>query len=114
MTDTTQTDPEAFVEAIALTILNSDRKASGWPPVESREGIPDSEGYVRNARAIIAALPKLAVELHWPAYHAGMERAAEIAEDCHVEVTLAVGMPNGAQSARRQIIEAIRNEMGGD
>jgi hypothetical protein len=44
------------IEIMALAILNSDREAHGWPPVASRENIPDSEGYVRNARDVIAAL----------------------------------------------------------
>lgn len=44
------------IEIMALAILNSDRAAHGWPPVASRENIPDSEGYVRNARDVIAAL----------------------------------------------------------
>lgn len=45
-----------ITETIALAILNSDRVAHGWRPRSSRENIPDSEGYVRNARDVIAAL----------------------------------------------------------
>lgn len=45
-----------LVQAIALAILNSDRRAGGWPAVESRDGIPDSEGYVRNAQAALTAI----------------------------------------------------------
>jgi hypothetical protein len=44
------------IKKIALAILNSDREAAGFPPVESRDGIPDSDGYVRNATAVLLAL----------------------------------------------------------
>lgn len=44
---------EALVEEVALGLLNSDRAMAGLPPVSSRVGIRDSEGYVVNARAII-------------------------------------------------------------
>lgn len=43
-------------ERIALVLLNDDRTAAGLPAVASRDGIRDSEGYVRNARAVLAAL----------------------------------------------------------
>jgi hypothetical protein len=42
------------VEALALVILNSDREMRGLVASPSRERIPDSGGYVRNARAVIA------------------------------------------------------------
>lgn len=45
-----------IVEEVALAILNSDRGAGGWPPLASRDNVPDSEGYVRNARAVVAAV----------------------------------------------------------
>lgn len=44
---------DELVEMVALAILNSDRVAAGLPEVETRERIENSEGYVRNARAII-------------------------------------------------------------
>jgi Lar family restriction alleviation protein len=47
------------VERVALAILNSDRAMRGHPPVPSREVIVDSDGYVTNARAAIAALVAL-------------------------------------------------------
>lgn len=40
-------------ERVALAILNSDRVAGGLPELASRDDVPDSEGYVRNARAVI-------------------------------------------------------------
>lgn len=46
----------AAVEALALTILNSDREMSGLPPVASRATIPNSEGYVVNAEAVLASM----------------------------------------------------------
>lgn len=49
---------EALVEAVALGLLNSDRAMAGLPPVKSREGIRDSDGYVVNARAIIPIVQK--------------------------------------------------------
>jgi hypothetical protein len=42
------------VEALALVILNSDRTMRGLAASPSRERIPDSGGYVLNARAVIA------------------------------------------------------------
>lgn len=45
-----------LIETIALAILNSDRVAGGWPPVESRDGIPNSDGYARNAADVLTAL----------------------------------------------------------
>ena len=45
---------EDGLEALALTILNSDRKKGGWPLVKSRAGISNSDGYVINAVAVIA------------------------------------------------------------
>jgi len=45
-----------MTERVALSILNSDRMAAGLTPVESRSGIPDSDGYVRNATAAIQAM----------------------------------------------------------
>ncbi|WP_260581164.1 hypothetical protein [Sphingopyxis sp. PET50] len=47
------TDP---IEIMALAILNCDRKAGGWPPVESRANIPECHGYGRNAKAVLSAL----------------------------------------------------------
>lgn len=44
------------LERLALVILNSDREMAGFPPVESRETIPNSDGYVVNALAILTAL----------------------------------------------------------
>lgn len=41
------------VEAVALAILNSDRGMRGLDPLESRENVPDSDGYVTNATAAI-------------------------------------------------------------
>lgn len=46
----------SVVERVALAILNSDRNAAGFPATGSRTTIPDSDGYVRNARAAIEAL----------------------------------------------------------
>lgn len=43
-------------EAIALALLNSDRGMAGFPPVTSRASIPDSDGYLVNADAILALL----------------------------------------------------------
>tara|TARA_Y100000114_G_scaffold153717_2_gene174262 strand:- start:27079 stop:27351 length:273 start_codon:yes stop_codon:yes gene_type:complete len=43
-------------EKIALAILNSDRLAAGLEPAASRENIPGSDGYLRNARAALDAL----------------------------------------------------------
>lgn len=43
------------VEAVALAILNSDRGMRGLDPLESRENVPDSDGYVTNATAAITA-----------------------------------------------------------
>ena len=45
-----------IVEIMALAALNRDRVAGGWPPVESRDNIPDSEGYVEGAQAALTAL----------------------------------------------------------
>ena len=41
------------VEAVELAILNSDRGMRGLDPLESRETVPDSDGYVTNATAAI-------------------------------------------------------------
>ena len=49
-------------EVIALALLNDDRKAGGWPEVKSREAIPNSEGYPRNADAALAAIKEAATE----------------------------------------------------
>lgn len=48
---------DATVEAVALAILNDDRRRAGLSPASSRDDIPDSWGYVENARAAIAADP---------------------------------------------------------
>lgn len=45
---------EEGVEALALAILNSDRTMRGFAAQLSRDTIPDSDGYVINARAVIA------------------------------------------------------------
>lgn len=45
-----------MIETLALAILNDDRQAAGLPPVASRDSIPDSDGYVRNVRALLTAL----------------------------------------------------------
>lgn len=42
-----------MIERVALAILNSDRTAAGLTPAKSRDEIPDSDGYVRNAIAVI-------------------------------------------------------------
>jgi hypothetical protein len=42
-----------MIERVALAILNSDRRAAGLTPAKSRDEIPDSDGYVRNAIAVI-------------------------------------------------------------
>lgn len=47
---------DELMERLALAILNSDRIDGGWPPVGSRENIPDSDGYVRNVKAILSEL----------------------------------------------------------
>ncbi len=54
----TMTDDE-IVEKIAVALLNDDRTAAGWPPVTSRDKIPDSDGYVRNARALLPLITQL-------------------------------------------------------
>lgn len=54
---------DAQIEALALVLVNDDRTAAGWPAVVSRSTIPDSEGYVRNVRALVAALPGLGLAL---------------------------------------------------
>ncbi len=46
-------------ETIALAILNSDRAMAGLPPTDSRANCPDSDGYVTNATAALAALREL-------------------------------------------------------
>ena len=46
-------------EAIALAILNSDRAMAGLPPTDNRANCPDSDGYVTNATAALAALREL-------------------------------------------------------
>lgn len=46
-------------ERLALVLINDDRAAAGLQPVSSRDTIPDSDGYVRNAQAILAALRPL-------------------------------------------------------
>lgn len=43
-------------EQVALALLNSDRAMAGFPPVETRDNIPDSGGYLVNADAAIAAV----------------------------------------------------------
>lgn len=45
-----------LVEQVALAILNSDRSVGGWPPLLSRATVADSEGYVRNALAVLDLL----------------------------------------------------------
>lgn len=45
-----------IVEILALSLLNDDRASAGFLPVDTRENVPDSEGYVRNARAILQSL----------------------------------------------------------
>ena len=52
-------------EEVALALLNDDRVAAGWPAVVSRDGIENSDGYLRNADAAIAIV---------------LERAAGVAE----------------------------------
>lgn len=47
---------DEIVEIMALAALNRDRVAGGWPPVKSRDDIPDSHGYVEGARAALSAL----------------------------------------------------------
>lgn len=46
-----------LVERVALAILNSDREMAGLGPIESCFNVPDSDGYVVNARAALAAMP---------------------------------------------------------
>lgn len=52
---TTQPTPEMemLAEKVALVLINDDRAAAGLPPVESRDTVPDSDGYVRNALVVI-------------------------------------------------------------
>lgn len=50
------------VERVALAVLNSDRIAAGLMPQPNRDNIPDSDGYVTNARAAIAALAQMVGE----------------------------------------------------
>jgi hypothetical protein len=83
-----------MIEILALAILNSDREAAGLPHAESRESILDSDGYVRNARAVLTALLEPTPEMvargvryamnvrigspedpHWPDYIHNMFRA---------------------------------------
>lgn len=45
-----------MIERLALAILNSDREAAGLPSFASRDTVPDSDGYVRNAHAVLTAL----------------------------------------------------------
>lgn len=63
MTDTNTRAADALapisddvVERVALAILNSDREMRGLHPLTSRENVPDSDGYVTNARAAINAI----------------------------------------------------------
>lgn len=47
---------EVVRERVALAILNSDRAMAGFPPMDSRDNIPDSDGYVVNADAALTAI----------------------------------------------------------
>lgn len=46
---------DEIIERMALAILNSDRTMRGLRTLESRDNVPDSGGYVVNARAALAA-----------------------------------------------------------
>ncbi len=45
-----------MIEELALVLINSDRAMHGLPPVKSRDNIPDSDGYVENAKAVLKAM----------------------------------------------------------
>lgn len=51
-----------LAEKIALVLINSDRRASGLSETDSRENIPGSGGYVRNALDLIEAFPTLTTD----------------------------------------------------
>jgi hypothetical protein len=44
-----------MIEKLALAAINSDRAADGWPPLTSREDVPDSDGYPRMVKAVLEA-----------------------------------------------------------
>lgn len=43
-------------ERLALAILNSDRVAGGWPRIETRTHVLNSEGYLRNVDDVLAEI----------------------------------------------------------
>jgi len=53
----------SMIERVALAIINSDRAAAGLPHAPSRENIPDSDGYVRNAVAALNAMREPSEEM---------------------------------------------------
>lgn len=81
-------------EEVALALLNDDRVAAGWPAVVSRDGIENSDGYLRNATAAIAIV---------------LERAAGVAESWTSSLKPgSMDRLNGHIEARRDIANAIR------
>ncbi len=94
-------------EVIALALLNDDRKAGGWPEVKSRETIPNSEGYPRNADAALAAIKQAGFVVR-PAEPTGtMKRAGRYA--IGAEPDSPADSEGAAENCYRAMIEAAND-----
>ena len=83
-------------ERVALAIMNSDRVAGGLPELASRDDVPDSDGYLRNAMAVIPLV---------------MEDAAKVAEALSEDASLDGAEAHGAYLAAAAI-RACAKEVG--
>lgn len=73
-----------MVERVALAILNSDREMAGLWPVCSRLNVPESDGYVVNAIAVLKALRDPTPEMK--ALGAKVTGNYDIAHECYVQM----------------------------
>ena len=88
------------VEAVALAILNSDRGMRGLDPLESRENVPDSDGYVTNATAAITTYEAVS----------GVAKMREALREARSGLCAFTGGPDGACSETIARIDAALGE----
>ena len=88
------------VEAVALAILNSDRGMRGLDPLESRENVPDSDGYVTNATAAITTYEAVS----------GVAKMRDALREARSGLCAFTGGPDGACSETIARIDAALGE----
>lgn len=88
------------VEAVALAILNSDRGMRGLDPLESRENVPDSDGYVTNATAAITTYEAVS----------GVVKMRDALREARSGLCAFTGGPDGACSETIARIDAALGE----